>query len=652
VRYFNGPMNLARCRVAVMSLLAVASCAQQRTAAVPVAPSVSVAHSLSPSDGSQGARPLFSRFKAVTGGDAWDGVSSVETRGTLRTGGLSGPFVTTEDFRAGRSASRYTLGSVTGASGFDGASSWTEDPGGEISTLDAPEAKEIARTEAWLTMAAYWYPSRASASFGPPRPAEEGGRRYHTVVATPAGGRATTLWFDDASGLLVRTVTRHGADTSTTHLDDYRSVGGVRIAFHSVTDSTDAAGRTDPRERVEVRTERAVTNVKLDDAVFAVPNMAPNARIVDASGSTTVPFELINNHIYASASIDGKPVRVLVDTGGSNLLTPSAAERLGIRGEGKLAGSGAGDGHVDVALAHAGEVRLGNAVLAKPVFYIIDLGSLAAGEGTPSDGLVGFEMFRRFRVSIDYAAHTLTLTEPARFTPPAGAHVVKFDMAERIPVVQGTLDGVPVRLSIDTGSRSSLTLHSPFVGQHDLAKHYGAAPETVTGWGVGGASRARPARLGSLALGDVTIRDIAGDLFTGNKGAFANPDLSGNLGGGVLRRFTVAFDYDAKRMYLVPNADFAKPDPFDRSGMWLFRDGDALEVVAISPGGPAEKAGIAQGDRLVRVAGEPTSKRTLADWRAMLRELPPGTRLEVSLVRGGRERSAVLTLTDLIPPHA
>jgi hypothetical protein len=58
-----------------------------------------------------------------------------------------------------------------------------------------------------------------------------------------------------------------------------------------------------------------------------------------------------------------------------------------------------------------------------------------------------------------------------------------------------------------------------------------------------GGSRGRPARFGTLRLGDRDIDGIAGDLFIGNKGAFANPDWSGNLGGGVLRRFTLALDH-------------------------------------------------------------------------------------------------------------
>jgi hypothetical protein len=299
-----------------------------------------------------------------------------------------------------------------------------------------------------------------------------------------------------------------------------------------------------------------------------------------------------------------------------------------------------------------GEVRLGDAVLGHPVFYVIDLDPLPAAEGVELDGVVGFEMFRRFRVAIDYRARVLTLTEPAKFTPPAHAKVVPFELSQRIPVVAGTLDGLPVRVSIDTGSRSSLTMHSPFVKEHDLASRYAAAPETVTGWGVGGPARGRPARLGTLQLGDVAIRDIAGDLYLGQKGAFANPDLSGNLGGGVLRRFTVAFDYEARKMYLVPSPDFAKPDPFDRSGLWLIRDGDALKVVAVAPASPAEQAGIAPDDRIARINGEGVAKRKLSEWRRRLRELPAGTRLKLDTRRGDAARSAVLVLADLIPEHA
>ncbi len=364
---------------------------------------------------------------------------------------------------------------------------------------------------------------------------------------------ALTLWFANDTALLVRTQQRQGPNTATTVYDDFRVVDGIRVPFHSTTDVTDAAGRTDPRERTEIRYDYVALNVAVSGADFATPKMAVAARIDDPSGATTIPFDLVNNHIYVDGRIDGKPARFLVDTGGVNLLTPAAAKKFGIVGEGKL--GGVGDQKVDPALAHAQEVSVGKAVLAKPVFYIIDFGSLAKVAFVEADGLVGYEMFRRFGVEIDYARHRLVVTDPEKFAPRADAVAIPFTLDDRIQSVTGTLDGLPMRISIDTGSRSSLTLHAPFVKANGLVAKYHAAPEAVMGWGVGGASRGQPARFGTLQLGDVRIDGIAGDMYTGNKGAFANPDLTGNLGGGVLRRFDVAFDYAKRIKYLAPSPD-------------------------------------------------------------------------------------------------
>ena len=165
-----------------------------------------------------------------------------------------------------------------------------------------------------------------------------------------------------------------------------------------------------------------------------------------------------------------------------------------------------------------------------------------------------------------------------------------FDLEGRYPIIPATLDGMPVRLLVDTGSRGTLTLSAPFVREHDLITKYGASPEALNGWGVNGGVRARPARFGALRVGDIDIEGIAGDLFTGNKGGLTSPNWQGNLGGGVLHRFTLALDYANKKIYLAPNADFSKPYDFDRSGLWMLLDGDALKVVDVAKSSAAEQA--------------------------------------------------------------
>jgi aspartyl protease len=285
------------------------------------------------------------------------------------------------------------------------------------------------------------------------------------------------------------------------------------------------------------------------------------ARIKAPDGVTRIPFELLDNRIYVEGQVDSRPARFLVDTTSLNVLTPSAAQRLGLNVEGKAS---TGEGAADPGVARASEVRVRAATLAKPVFSIVDLGELQRAEGVSFDGVLGYELFRHFGVQIDYQDRVMILTDSDRFAAPAGATMIPFEVQERTPVVRAKLDGMTVRLAVDTGVRDALTLHSPFIREHDLMARYRPAAESVTSWSVAGASRGRPARLGTLELGDRRIDQVAGVLFAGDKGPFASPAVSATLGGGALRRFTVVFAYFAGRMYLLPNSDFGKPGPLER----------------------------------------------------------------------------------------
>ncbi len=46
------------------------------------------------------------------------------------------------------------------------------------------------------------------------------------------------------------------------------------------------------------------------------------------------------------------------------------------------------------------------------------------------------------------------------------------------------------------------------------------------------------------------------DVALVEKGAFADPYLAGNVGGGVLKRFTVTFDYGQQKLIFEPNESY------------------------------------------------------------------------------------------------
>ncbi|HEV8628740.1 MAG TPA: pepsin/retropepsin-like aspartic protease family protein, partial [Thermoanaerobaculia bacterium] len=509
------------------------------------------------------ATALLARFKEATGGGAWDAVHATHTRGTVETGGLSGAFDVWDEIGTGRTAGRFALGPMAGGGGYDGVAPWSLDPSGEVTVERGPEALEEGRNEAYRTALAWWYPERWPAAMRLLAPRREDGRLFQRVEITPRGGRPFTLWLDNASALLERAVERGGLQTTTTSFADWRSVAlpspagaaapprQVRLPFLV------RSGNGEAKYDTVLRVATVELDPPLAADAFAVPtSRAADFALAGSAAAVTLPFSLRNHHVYVDVTVDGKgPLTMLFDSGGFNVVSPEAATRLGLAAEGALQGRGVGEQSEDVALSKVGELRLGGATLRDQVFYVMSLAGMREIEGVDVAGVIGFEVLKRFVVEVDYAQRRLTLTLPERFDPATAGVALPFVFADHMPVVEGSVDGIAGRFTIDTGSRSELSLHRPFVEQHRLVERYHPGEEVTTGYGVGGAVRAQMTRAGALRLGEVEVTAPLTELVTSEKGALADPYLAGNVGGGLLLRFRVTFDYRHERLYLAPGGD-------------------------------------------------------------------------------------------------
>lgn len=580
------------------------------------------------------------RFRTASGGEAWRAIAALRYEGRVQASGLEGRFTATEDAVGGRSLTEFTLGPVSGANGFDGRVAWERGTSGEVATLDGDTARRKAVSNAWLVRRGYWRDPPADYR---EETRVEDGRRYTVAHATPEGGLPVALWFDADTGLLARAVISEPSSTTTLRYSDYRPVAGVQLP-HRMESTAGAANNS-----AVLIVERIVPIAMPEDAVFAAPQRHDRVNPI-AGGTTELPFELINNHIYLQAGIDGKPVRLMLDTGGLNLLTRDAARRLGLAPEGEIEARGVGEKTAKVGMARASRLEVGGARMDDPLFYVIDFAEMINVEGIEFDGLVGYELVQRYVTRIDYPGRKVAFIQRDAFTPPAGAVRVPLEFDERTPIAAGAIDGLPARFTIDTGSRSTLSVHAPFAREHGLAERYGARTESVVGWGVGGPSRGVPVRFGTVALGDAQVAGIAGNLSTARSGALSDADLSGNVGSGLLKHFIVTFDYDGRAMYLQPAPTPVAADNHDRLGAWINRTPDGgLEIVAVTPDSAADHAGLAPGDRLIKVNGQQASARTLPEWRALFRDTAPGTPLRLTVRRNGRTLEADATLADPLP---
>jgi predicted aspartyl protease len=563
----------------------------------------------------------------------------------VEEGGLTGTGVLRADLATGAFAQSIVAPPDSSANGYDGRTPWQQDISGVATDQEGGDRIPVAVNEAYRNANLWWRADRGGAQVSYIGREVEGGRSLDHLSVTPKGGGRFDAWFDADTHLLARTAERQQFFDTQTLYGDYRREGPVTVAHSRMIDFG-----TGPAN-IEKLTLTALTFGPVRPlATYARPTEPPKGgHIEGGAASVTAPFRLLNNHIYVQVMVNGKgPFTFIVDTGGHTLISPSTARAVGLTSVGESSTSGAGEKSETTGFARYREIALGAVRLTDQTAFVTNIYDKSV-EGIPVDGMLGFELFARFAVRIDYGAQKMTLWEFSKLDPKEAGTPVPFVFYDHMPNVAGDIDGMPARFDIDTGSRSEIDITSPFVRRMDLRNRYRPGISTITGWGVGGASRSYVVRIPALTLGTVKSENIVAGLSEAKGGSFSDANYAGNLGSGFLKRFVVTFDYSHKTMYLKP----ITPRPvdagrFDRSGLWINAADSGYVVTAVATESPAADAGLATGDVITAIDGKPARPDGLSDTRIALKELPPGTKVSLTVRRGDAQQTLILTLRDLI----
>ncbi|MGC1381509.1 MAG: aspartyl protease family protein, partial [Candidatus Baltobacteraceae bacterium] len=436
----------------------------------------------------------------------------------------------------------------------------------------------------------------------------------------------------------------NGFTTAAVTFSDYRSVQGLMVPYNQRTDSSDGNN-----------TVTTLTSVALDppgaEAALARPQTHPSDfSILGGKTSTTIPITLGENHVYLDVMLNGKgPYHFIFDTGGSNLVDPAVAKEIGALGVGSLQGSGVGSQTEGFSFATVQKLQVGDAVLTNQFFGVAPTRmGFGVSAGRQVDGLIGWEVLARFITTFDYAGGNVVLSIPGTTQPPANGHTVPFVFYSTQPQIACTIDGIPSECTIDTGARDTMSFMTPYIAAHPDVVPSKLTAVGITGFGVGGPALGKLGRVREVGIDDLKLNNLVADYSTQTAGALNAPFIAANLGGNLLRRFTVTFDYSNATMTLVPNAAFNEPDVYERSGLFLIKHSGNIVVADARPGTPAAEAGIAKGDAIVTINGAPTSTMLLSQIRALFAQ-PAGTVLLLEIKgKDGTQRAVKLTLQDYV----
>jgi len=384
--------------------------------------------------------------------------------------------------------------------------------------------------------------------------------------------------------------------------------------------------------------------------------------LTDGRKKVQIPIEINNNLIILPIVLNGMlPLKFILDTGvRTTILTEKTfTDILNLAYSRKYTIAGPGgekliDAYItnNVSLDLPGVHGNGHAMLVLAEDYL----QLRNYLGTDVHGILGYELFSRFVVKVDYEKKLLTLMTPEKSKPGNRYEKIPIRIEDTKPfltaeVIQNDGTEMTAKLLVDSGASHGLMLESTSDKRIKVPEN---AVSSIIGRGLGGAILGKVGRVKSIALGNYIVDNPISNFPDPNSYSDSlktgRVSRNGSVGGELLSRFTVIFDFSNEKIYLKKNRFFNKKFYYNLSGLTLKAKGSNLnvyEVTEVRSKSVSEKVDILQGDIITAVNGIDCSDLTLNQVIGVL-NTRAGKHIRLDITRDGKKLKKRFVLEDQI----
>lgn len=236
---------------------------------------------------------------------------------------------------------------------------------------------------------------------------------------------------------------------------------------------------------------------------------------------------------------------LLFDSGaGRTVLDSAAARRLGIESTGEDSIHGVGSGATRTAVVNDGTINLPGVRLRHVKLYVTHISPSSGADRAP-DGIIGYDLLCGSVVTLDFEHSSMTVAAPSAFRSPRGADILPLRIRGRWSFVRGTIK-VPGRppvdddFLVDTGSWDDVN--------HPVIRE-STGPLKSIRTGAGGFGASQPGVIGENEWFRIARTTID---HTRSACCASTPEVSRQLGAGILTRFRLTFDYPHGHLILEP----------------------------------------------------------------------------------------------------
>lgn len=375
--------------------------------------------------------------------------------------------------------------------------------------------------------------------------------------------------------------------------------------------------------------------------------------LATAPAVVEVPFEIADDAIVVAVEINGKPARLMFDTGFSGTVVIGDTVNLGkSTGTVQLRDF---VGSFEAKTTKITSLKIGGHPIDATELEAVQVpgGRYTESYGTHVDGVLGFQPVSRGVFEINFERKVFVFHPASEDITQRNPDGKRTFLSKLIPRGQDSIEmgcefenGEKMYLALDTGNAFYATTHKDVLERVGLWKD-GRKPDFM------GLSMVASGPVGSFKM-EMPAMQIFGVPV--EKSVWSIIDLpsssaehDGTVGFGFLKHMNVTIDTKRRRVWMENfTGRFADP-VLGSVGIAAFHDPGRgrVRIASVTPGSPAASAGVQRGDDLLAIDGEEVVN---LGWRELERRLSgeEGTKVEIAYSRAGELRRVELQRAMLI----
>ncbi|WP_240409934.1 aspartyl protease family protein [Flavisolibacter nicotianae] len=293
----------------------------------------------------------------------------------------------------------------------------------------------------------------------------------------------------------------------------------------------------------------------------------------------------------------------ILDTGSGGIsLDSTTADYFGVKPEPSSRTIRGIAGVRNVSFLNNKKLHLPGLTIDSLNFHVSNYDILTAVYGERIDGIIGYSVFSRYIVRINYDSTQVEFWTKGTFKYPRGGHLLR-PAITALPVQVARLKdnrAVETRFLIDMGAGLNVLFSRDFIKDSNVLRA-NRKLYTKEAEGLGGKVDMQVTVLKEFRIGPYKFRNMPVNVFDDEFNVTSYPHLGGLIGNDLLRRFNVVINYEQKEFHLLPNSHFYDPFDYAYSGIELYLINGRIIIGDVAKDSPAESAGVREGDVVVAI---------------------------------------------------